>query len=240
MAGNRAPSGALSGGRCGHMNSQQSYCHRVPIPLSRLEAHLSGHSKIEVLLRGHLWVEYLLNQGLEGRMVKPRAYNVDRAPFSQKVDLSEALGLTCEHLAAALRSLNRLRNRLAHTLDGEPSNAEVVNLCDAAECVVRRGVDAIYPIRDGHPDEDAEALDRLRVWFYVVTAALEYGRMSRAYADDHDGPLAMFELTKSLRDKYGVTLRSVARSDAELRAEYGLPEPPDPRDVWLLGDEAGD
>ena len=75
---------------------------------------------IEVLvLRGHILIERQLTRLIESQLPNPGALNLEQMRFSSKLRLAEAL---CGHqihnwVWEALRSVNNLRNSLAHKLD---------------------------------------------------------------------------------------------------------------------------
>ena len=80
-----------------------------------------GHPIEVLVLRGHILIERQLNRLIELQLPNPAALELERMRFSSKVRLAEAL---CGHQVhewvwIALRSLNNLRNSLAHKLDDD-------------------------------------------------------------------------------------------------------------------------
>src|SRR5436190_6996537 len=71
------------------------------------------------ILRAHLFVEYYLTQYLQVK--NPNLADIDEArlSFAQKVGLLNTTDRSIAHLIVGLRRLNKVRNRLAHTLMAE-------------------------------------------------------------------------------------------------------------------------
>lgn len=80
---------------------------------------------IGILLRGHLWIEVLVEYAARGSLKHPNAIRWDAARFEHKLALAEATGAIDADVASALRGFNGLRNRLAHDLDFGVSEADV-------------------------------------------------------------------------------------------------------------------
>jgi hypothetical protein len=78
-----------------------------------------GHPIEVLVLRGHILIERQLNRLIELQLPNPTALDLEQMRFASKVSLAEAL---CGHQVHewvwnALRSVNNLRNSLAHKLD---------------------------------------------------------------------------------------------------------------------------
>jgi len=71
------------------------------------------------ILRAHLFVEHYLTQYLQEH--NPNSPDIDgaRLSFDQKVALLGKTDRMVAHLTSGLQRLNRIRNRLAHTLKAE-------------------------------------------------------------------------------------------------------------------------
>lgn len=100
----------------------------MPIDLSLYLAHTEGRGLVEVLLRGHLWVEKHLISLLEAELARPEALDLDRVSFAQKVKLADALGMLTPDEEGLLRKLNQARNLLAHDLRGHPTVEVIADL----------------------------------------------------------------------------------------------------------------
>ena len=77
------------------------------------------------ILRSHLVLEYYITKCLKA--LNPNLDNLDRArlTFNQKFELIKPYSIETEVLAVGIKRLNKIRNRLAHTLE------ETVNEQDA-------------------------------------------------------------------------------------------------------------
>lgn len=89
---------------------------------------LNEADDLGVLLRGHLWLEALLEYAARGKLKNPDAIEWAGARFEHKIALAEAVGAVQTDLAIALRGFNRLRNRLAHELDFSIHETEIGTL----------------------------------------------------------------------------------------------------------------
>ncbi len=69
-----------------------------------------------VLLRGHLWIEAVLEYAARSKLERPDAIDWANARFEHKLALAEATGAADVPLARALKSFNRLRNKSAHEM----------------------------------------------------------------------------------------------------------------------------
>lgn len=78
-----------------------------------------GHPLEVLVLRGHILIERQLINLIESEPRKPKVMNLERMGFASKVDLAEALygDRIHEWVWKALRSVNKLRNSLAHKLE---------------------------------------------------------------------------------------------------------------------------
>ena len=76
------------------------------------------------ILRAHLFVEHFLTLFLQKK--NPGLGDVDsaRLSFTQKVALFPASGTTISYLIPGIRHLNKVRNRLAHTLQAQVSEED--------------------------------------------------------------------------------------------------------------------
>lgn len=88
--------------------------------LEHFEQYLPAGKDTELLtLKGHLLIERMLEKYLSQNLPKPEELQESGFRFSQKLALVAALNQQTESvwLWSALRTLNRLRNELAHQID---------------------------------------------------------------------------------------------------------------------------
>jgi hypothetical protein len=94
----------------------------------RFAEYLKSPHALEILLRGHLWVEAELIGVLEDVLPFPDQIDLNRASFQLKVSMAAAHGFIRPDDVAAYLTLNSLRNRVAHDLNGEPNEEFVEEL----------------------------------------------------------------------------------------------------------------
>ena len=101
---------ALYGGREAFLAHTESQIHDLNSRWNQ-DAPLMGR-----ILRSHLFVEHYLTRYLEGK--NPALGNLEaaRLTFSQKTELIDVKDTSVSYLIPGVRRLNRIRNRLAHTL----------------------------------------------------------------------------------------------------------------------------
>jgi len=83
---------------------------------------------IVILVNVHLHLEAFVIELASRRLAKPAALDFDRLNFPSKVGLAIALGAIPEIAGPALRTINTIRNRLAHNLRAEVTEADVTTL----------------------------------------------------------------------------------------------------------------
>lgn len=158
--------------------------------------------EVGVLLRGHLWLEALVEYATRNKLERPDAIDWASAHFDHKLALGEAVGAIDPQLAVGLRGFNRLRNRIAHELDFAVSEDDVktfTGLLDAqhrraAERVAEEQLDILRRIGEaeaqGFEVEFAEGLEwfprvvtpaRARLFGFVIAVAREIA-VSGAFA----------------------------------------------------------
>lgn len=92
------------------------------------EQHITRDEPLEVLIRGHLWIEAALTTLVDRTLRRPAALEKAGLSFSQRVSLAEAMGLVPQDMAYAMRQINRLRNRAAHNLNDPPRETDQAQL----------------------------------------------------------------------------------------------------------------
>jgi hypothetical protein len=185
----------------------------LTINRQQFEQHLfAPDSSFEVLLRGHLWTESLINQLLDIAAVDSGALDLDRIGFRQKVDIAQAFGLIQRRDGHALRTMNRLRNRLTRNLDAVPTDDDVLDLETKLGGSVRSAFDAVIQSASSKEPTDS-ALVRLRYWKY-----------------EEENELKLLQVAAIRYAAKNYNRRQV--SEDEARRQVGLPDPPNPADSW--------
>lgn len=97
--------------------------------------HLDSSEPLEVLIRGHLWIESALTILVQRNLKRAGALDKARLSFSQLLAVADALGVVAEDEVEAIRQINRMRNRAAHRLKDLPTEQDQEQL--AASCSAR-------------------------------------------------------------------------------------------------------
>lgn len=93
-------------------------------------ADLNSDSPLELILRGHLWIEARLIQYLSAVVPFPDRVDFGRFTYPQKLSLAAAHGVLQKDDVPAYMKVNTLRNKIAHRLDAaliESDEVELVN-----------------------------------------------------------------------------------------------------------------
>jgi hypothetical protein len=196
--------------------------------IERFEKHLfEPESSFEILLRGHLWIENLVERILEVNIVNPGILDFDRIGFRQKIDIAQAFGFIAPWDGHAFKALNRLRNKLAHDLMTEPSESEIGLLVATLAGPAKAAFDAVL----NHPVDvrQSDKFATLRYWFVTYIAHLDYLHASMRYYKENQTKLA--QVTGA---RYGSRLNGGKElSEEEARGKFNLEAPPIPDEIWI-------
>ncbi|EJR41435.1 hypothetical protein IIK_05816 [Bacillus cereus VD102] len=92
-----------------------------------------GEDELQVILRGHLYIEHELEKLLRLALVEPDyVLTNNRFMFASKVDLAVSLGLLPKSSKKVYGKLNSVRNNYAHQLDFKITEK---NLSDIVSCM---------------------------------------------------------------------------------------------------------
>ena len=188
---------------------------------SLFSAQMADSSTLTVLLKGHLWVEHVVTQALEVSLADSAHLNVERMSFAAKLDLALAAGALAPKLGPPLKRINRLRNDAAHDLTFKLTEEMMRGLVDSFSSSQLQDMWKEID-RNGH-----SLAMKLSNWIHVVVYAVAWQNILTDYERTNKQALEVYRLIKALGDRLGDS-----RTDDELRAAYGVPTPPDPREVW--------
>lgn len=85
--------------------------------LKKMREHLDGDDELQVIVRGHLYLEHVLIEFLSEAMRYPDAVDLRRVPYGLKMDLCVGLGMLSKSLVPPMNKVNEFRNRVAHNLN---------------------------------------------------------------------------------------------------------------------------
>lgn len=191
----------------------------------RFEELMDG-SPLEVFLKGHLWLERALDDFLVAACKDPKPLKLERMAFSSKVNLCEAFGLIPAAVCHSFRQINKRRNVLAHHLEGSVDVATLDELVTQSTPQVAAAYAAMV---EDDSTQSATVARKLTLWFFAVLMDVGYGLLLYRYRNKYHAEHTAFAAVRIIEEKFG---REPA-TDEEVRKRVNLPEPPDPRDVWL-------
>lgn len=196
----------------------------MPIDLDLYSEHMRGRGIVEVLLRGHLWVEQFLMALIEAEVANPAPLSMDRMTFANKLNLAEALGLLSSGDAKTIRILNKMRNRLAHDLEGEPGQEELsaleASLSDSQKSLAGKLSQTDEYV--GSP-ADLEHVVRLAMSILALITEIEYHRQAHVYWREHREAIDAHKMLVAIQKQIGAT---EPMSWDEWRGRVGIPERP--------------
>jgi hypothetical protein len=137
--------------------------------LDAMAAHLPIGDDFAAAIRGHLYLEHILMTFIHAALEKPDAVSLDRMQFPIKVDLAIALGLMSENLAPPLKKINSFRNKVAHNLKYQMSDADRKELYDSFSPLGKQLIDE--SVRHGK-------IFSAELMVKVITTLLEMQRQS--------------------------------------------------------------
>ena len=105
--------------------------------IERCNAPISTGDSWQHLLQGHLYFDHVIKQLPINALENPDAINASRLGFSQKLLLVLALGLFPIGTMSVVEHINSLRNKIAHDLDFEITDKEVLDLSNCTPKYLR-------------------------------------------------------------------------------------------------------
>lgn len=204
----------------------------IDLQLFRWHFGRPGDSTIELVLRGHLWIEAQLNKLLLAYVAHPEALELGKTTYASKVLWAHAVDAIDRRDVPWYRALNKARNRLAHELGGDPSADDLAELMRRMRPELQ---DAIEVMWAGNPDQarlvfgdDRTALRaRLRACLVMHVLALEHRAMLQEWRRTNSEKLRRVTAKRVLFalahcDDQGWT----DAMERDARQTYGIPEPP--------------
>ena len=84
--------------------------------------------EISPILKGHIFIEKILETLISNHLKKPKAFFNKNRSFDMKVDLAYAMGLLDEKYYSSFKSINKIRNNYAHKHNYKVSIEELNSL----------------------------------------------------------------------------------------------------------------
>lgn len=134
---------------------------------------LSGGERWQQLLQAHLYFDHVVTRCLTDVLTNPDAIDLRRMGFAQKLQLISAHDVAPSELVSAIGFMNGLRNKIAHDLNFEITDP---NVLDFVNCTPKRLRDAILKSDGREPGPI-----RFHELLHVLLISLEIRRQERAF-----------------------------------------------------------
>lgn len=92
-----------------------------------------GEDELQVILRGHLYIEHEFEKMLRNHLVEPQFILDNRFMFMNKLNLATSLGLISVSKRNSYKKFNDLRNKYAHTLNFKMAEKDLNGLIDSMD-----------------------------------------------------------------------------------------------------------
>lgn len=110
------------------MTNTATYHKENEIAFNDFLADTIGENILQIVLRGHLYIENALEKIIKESFVKPNLLLTEKSMFSNKLSLVSALGIVPHEYTVALKYFNKIRNKFAHDLKFELEEEELIQL----------------------------------------------------------------------------------------------------------------
>ncbi|WP_425989903.1 hypothetical protein [Afipia sp. DC4300-2b1] len=120
-------------------------CEQFCFDYTKFDKDMRSGDIITTVLKAHLYLEHVLIQTLLDACPNPEAIELRRMNFPAKLDLCIALGLLPDLWSKPVRTINDMRNTVAHRLEFQFSDSERLKLYNLLpeflreECLVNAG-----------------------------------------------------------------------------------------------------
>jgi len=82
-----------------------------------MERLVFDNNEISPILKGHIFIEKVLETLISNNLSNPDALFKSRRSFELKIDMAKAMGLIDEKYVSAFKAINNVRNNYAHKHD---------------------------------------------------------------------------------------------------------------------------
>ncbi|MGH7024557.1 MAG: hypothetical protein ACREEB_13360 [Caulobacteraceae bacterium] len=89
----------------------------ISFDVGALKRRVRDDDAAQAFIHAHLYIDHVVTQMVSEAVPFPRHLQLDRAGFTQKLQLVAALGLLSPSFLAPIRVINAIRNKIAHKLD---------------------------------------------------------------------------------------------------------------------------
>jgi hypothetical protein len=142
----------------------------IPQSHNSMLNHINADDPLQIVVRGHLYVEAMLNKLICLRFPFPKAIDLADMHYPIKVDLAVALGMLSKDDAGSFRALNKLRNRLAHNIEYRVTSKDVRELLGTISPTMRHAYKNFLKYKPTLVDD---YLDQLRCFIFMSEFMLQ-------------------------------------------------------------------
>lgn len=100
----------------GELNEMCKIADGFELQYNEFSADIDSDNPIQIILKGHLYIEHELTELLKRKLVDHTKLELDKFKFSSLYRLVFALGLLPEEIYPVIKGINDLRNNCAHDL----------------------------------------------------------------------------------------------------------------------------
>lgn len=87
--------------------------------------NINSNDYLNVVLRSHLFIEAMIIEMIEDKLINPGALELNKISFPLKLQLCASLGLLALEDLPPYKKLNKLRNDTAHKLNFEIEDKDI-------------------------------------------------------------------------------------------------------------------
>ncbi|MCU5343279.1 hypothetical protein OCA10_29700 [Bacillus cereus] len=183
------------------LNEIGDFCSaRIEEQVNEFSEVTDGEDSLQIVLRGHLYVEYELERLLRKNMENPDSILTDRFMFMNKVNLAIALGLLPKSRKKAYKKLNDLRNKYAHRLRFEVEHKDLDDFISDMDKEVR---DEVFTDEFGNKThEEVYATDiRLKLRHSILALWVDCSRI--VYLKELEKHKKSMDIVTELKKRFG-------------------------------------
>lgn len=156
-------------------------------------AQIEADSPLEIVIRGHLWIESRLISMLAEAVPAPAYLDKARTTFASRLYIVAALGLLPDQYVPPIVALNKIRNKVAHELNAAIGPAEEDAFVASLGPELGRGIDLPQ-----HRDQPFPG--RLRVGITILLLGIDAMQDQRRAANLYENYLSSL-VSERLRRK---------------------------------------
>jgi hypothetical protein len=139
------------------LNEMLALADYFEVELAKFKHDTKGENIIQILLRGHLYIEHELRQILNKNLVNPHA--LDSLRFIETAKMVYAIGAINSEIFNIVKKINKLRNDIAHKLDFVLTEDRIKELEDCLEGSLKHSY-----LRNSK--DNATTTDKLKVYIF--------------------------------------------------------------------------